>query len=306
MSDRNVTGATATVLCTKLDGLNIELSLPNARYQKNKKTIKISVDDKVKWSYEWTDTFVPPLGQDLFIPLSSTVQISLFGKHRIRIHLLGSYSGRIIDLVINKGKPLTLQDRGHGACATISMGLSPVTDYQQALNASVDASLVRLDNNQRLSDGLDDVDQAITAMQTMDYAVETSGKYIAPLGQALRLMIKLIDTVAEAHPLLKVGWTLLSSVYRAVQEQRLNDDNVRGLAESLRELVGVAGDCPVAEIKGTPHVIESIERLVFEVASLIDEYTKSSFMGRYHIMQWSRPVVHGDPTVTIGRRSRAA
>jgi WD40 repeat protein len=25
-----------------------------------------------------------------------------------------------------------------------------------------------------------------------------------------------------------------------------------------------------------------------------------------HIMQWSRPMVHGDPTVTIGRRSRAA
>jgi hypothetical protein len=33
--------------------------------------------------------------------------------------------------------------------------------------------------------------------------------------------------------------------------------------------------------QGTPDVIQSIERLVLEVASLIDEYTKSSFMGRY-------------------------
>jgi hypothetical protein len=94
-------------------------------------------------------------------------------------------------------KPLTLQDDRHVACATITMGLSPVVDYQQALNASVDASLARLDNNQRLAEGLDNVDQAISAMQTMDYAVETCGQYIAPLGQALRLMIKLIDNVAE-------------------------------------------------------------------------------------------------------------
>jgi hypothetical protein len=74
-------------------------------------------------------------------------------------------------------------------------------------------------------------------MQGVNYAVETYGQYIAPLGQALRLMIKLIDNVAEvgvssfgfkgssdrtqAHPLLKVGWTLLSSVYTVSLVQTL-------------------------------------------------------------------------------------
>ncbi|KIJ16631.1 hypothetical protein PAXINDRAFT_10344, partial [Paxillus involutus ATCC 200175] len=277
MADSNVTGA---MLCTKLDGLKIELSLPDARYQKNKKEIKISVDDKVKWSYGWTNTFAPPLGQDLLIPLSSTIKVSLSGKRRIREHLLGSYSGRIIDFVFDKDKPLTLRDDRRVTCATIVMSLSPVINYQQSLNASVDASLARLDNNPRLAEGLDDAGQAISAMESMNYAVETYGKYITPLGQALRLMIKLIDNVAEAHPLLKVGWSLLSSVYTAVQQQQLDDRDVRGLAESLRELVGVASDCPVAEIQGTPDVIQSIEPLAFEVASLIDEYTKSSFMAR--------------------------
>ncbi|KIK75059.1 hypothetical protein PAXRUDRAFT_835819 [Paxillus rubicundulus Ve08.2h10] len=285
MARSNVTGATPTMLCTKLrlDTLKIELSLPDARYQKNKKKIKISVDGKVKWTDKWTkpEAFAPPFeGRDLHIPLSSTVQISLFGKHCIRNHLVGSYSGRAIDFVINKGKPLTLQDCGYGACATVTMGLSPVVDYQQALNASVDASLARLDNNPRLEQGIEDVDQANPSIEATYSAVETCGQYIVPLGQALQLMKKLVDNVAEAHPLLKLGWTLLSLVYTAVQQQRLNDDNVRGLAESLRELIGVASDCPVAEIKGTPHVIESIERLALEVASLIDEYTKSPFMLR--------------------------
>ncbi|KIJ13347.1 hypothetical protein PAXINDRAFT_13913 [Paxillus involutus ATCC 200175] len=275
--DSNVTGTTATMLYTRLDSLNVELSLPNSRYLKNEKKIEISVDDKVKWSYGWTNTFAPPLGQELLIPLSSTVQISLVGKHHILHYLLGSCSGRIIDF-LEKETPLRLEDDRHVAGATITIRLSPVVDYQKALSASVDASLARLDANPRLAEGLDDVDQAVSAMQTMDYAVETSGQYIVPLGQALRLMIKLIDNVAEAHPFLTVGWTLLSSVYTAVQQQRLDDRDVQGLAESLRELVGVAGDCLVAEIKGTPDVIQSIARLAFEVASLIDEYTKSCCM----------------------------
>ncbi|KIJ13356.1 hypothetical protein PAXINDRAFT_13920 [Paxillus involutus ATCC 200175] len=211
----NVTGATATMLCTKLESrcpfpfensdshgsllpdLSIELSLPDARYEKNQKKIEISVDDKVKWSYKWTNTFAPPLDQDLLSTLSSTVRVSLSGEHRFRRHPLGSYSTRIVDFLLDTDKPLILKDDRHGACATITMRLSPVVDYQKALGASVDASLARLDANPRLAEGLDDVDQAVSAMQTMDYAVETSGQYIVPLGQALRLMIKLIDNVAE-------------------------------------------------------------------------------------------------------------
>ncbi|KAF8835688.1 hypothetical protein BDN67DRAFT_1072304 [Paxillus ammoniavirescens] len=270
-----------SLLCVKLESLNIKLSLPDARYEKNEKKIKISVDGKVKWSYKWTSTFAPPLGQDLLTTLSSTVKVSLSGKHRFGRHALGSYSSRIVDfLLLDPDKPLILEDDRYGACATITTHLSPVVDYQKALSASLDASLARLDANPRLAEGLDDVDQAASAMETMNYAVETSGQYIVPLGQALRLMIKLIDNVAEAHPFLKVGWALLSSVYTAVQQQRLDDRDVQGLAESLRELVGVAGDCPVADIKGTPDVIPSIARLALDVASLIDEYTKSPLIVR--------------------------
>ncbi|KAF8842075.1 hypothetical protein BDN67DRAFT_421083 [Paxillus ammoniavirescens] len=186
-------------------GLNIKLSLPDAHYKKNKKKIEISVDDKVKWSYKWTSTFAPPMGQDLLSTLSSTVKVSLSSKHRFRRHPLGSYSTRIVDFLLDTDKPLILEDDRHGTCATITMHLSPVVDYQKALSASVDASLARLDTNPRLAEGLDDADQALSAMQTMNHAVETCGQYIVPLGQALRLMTKLIDNVAEAHPFLKVG-----------------------------------------------------------------------------------------------------
>ncbi|KIK74838.1 hypothetical protein PAXRUDRAFT_835879, partial [Paxillus rubicundulus Ve08.2h10] len=187
------TGATATMLCTKLDMLNIQLSMPNTPYQENKKEIKISVDDNIQWLYKWTKTFAPSLGHELLLPLSSSIKISLFGKRSVRDHLLGSYSGRVIDFLLDKETSLTLQGEGS---ATVTIRLSPVVDFQQAVNDWVDASLARLDNNRGLAEGLDYFDQAISTTQAMYHAVETYGQYIAPLGQALRLMIKLIDNVA--------------------------------------------------------------------------------------------------------------
>ncbi|KIJ11008.1 hypothetical protein PAXINDRAFT_16029 [Paxillus involutus ATCC 200175] len=222
------------------------------------------------------------------IPLSSSVKISLIGKHHILHHLLGSYSGRVINFLLDQEMHLTLQCNDHEVCATVTICLSPVVDFQQALNDWVDASLALLENNQGLAEGLDNLEQARSAVQTMNYAVQTCGQYVIPL-EALRLMIKLIDNVADigvssffgfkdssdctqAHPLLKVGWTLLSSVYRTVQQQKVDDSDVEGLAEIF--------DCSAAEIKGTPDVIQGIERLMVEVASLINEYTKGSSLVR--------------------------
>jgi hypothetical protein len=50
-------------------------------------------------------------------------------------------------------KPLTLQNDRHVTCAMITMGLSPVADYQQALMPPLTQSLARLDNNPRLQEG---------------------------------------------------------------------------------------------------------------------------------------------------------
>ncbi|KIJ19060.1 hypothetical protein PAXINDRAFT_97126 [Paxillus involutus ATCC 200175] len=267
-------------------GLDIYgLSLPDARYEKNEKKIEISVDDKVQWSYKWTNTFEPLLSQDLHMPLSSTVKISLVGKHYVFYHLLGSYSGRVVDFLFDAETPLTLQNGLPGACAIISMALSPLVDYQQAWNHSVDASLGRLDNNKVVAEGFDNTDRAVPDNQAMNYYVETRGRHIAPLGQALRLMDKLIANVAEGHPLLNVGWTSLSSAYTEIQEQRLDDRYVQTLAETFRDAVGVASDCRVAEIKGPHGIIPSIERLALEIASLIDEYFKKNSMTRLDMAQ---------------------
>ncbi|KIJ19063.1 hypothetical protein PAXINDRAFT_97128 [Paxillus involutus ATCC 200175] len=258
MSRSNVAASTI-MMDTKLYSLDIKLL--DARYEKNEKEINLSVDDEVQWSYKWTNKFAPLLGLNFHMPISSTVEISLVDKHRVYHRLLGSYSGRVIEFLLDAERPLTLQHRLHGACATITMDLSPLVDYQQAWKHSFDMSL---------------------ASQIMNYYVETCGQHIVPLGQALRLMDKLINNVPEEHPLLNLGWTLLSSAYTVIQQQQWEDPYVQSLAEFFRDVVGAAGDCRVAEIKG---IIPSIERLALEIASLIAEFIKNRSMTRLDVAQ---------------------
>jgi hypothetical protein len=67
-----------------------------------------------------------------------------------------------------------------------------------------------------------------------------------------------------------------------VQKQAQQDEAVRGLAESLREMLGSAARCghDLLLIEGTTNVMEEIGQASLEVASLIDEYTKHSFVGK--------------------------
>jgi hypothetical protein len=68
---------------------------------------------------------------------------------------------------------------------------------------------------------------------------------------------------------------------QAVQGQMLQDDDVLSLAESLREMVGIAAECPGLQfIHGTTNVIEEIGHLSLQTALLIDECAKLSFIGQ--------------------------
>ena len=101
--------------------------------------------------------------------------------------------------------------------------------------------------------------------------------------------------------MLKVSWTVLSSVYKVlflsrcvgkpdsvsslvyqtVKQQMSQDDDVHTLAESLYEMMGVAAHCvDLSRIDGTTDVVAEIGTVSLEVASLIDEYIRHSFIGK--------------------------
>ena len=69
---------------------------------------------------------------------------------------------------------------------------------------------------------------------------------------------------------------------KAWKDQLLQDQSVQNLAESLREMVCAANECPdLSVIQGTEDVIEAIGRVSLEIASFIDEYARKPFAGEF-------------------------
>jgi len=61
------------------------------------------------------------------------------------------------------------------------------------------------------------------------------------------------------------------------------DDNVRDIAENLREMLGAANAFPgLLELASTTNVIKEIGRLSLQIASLIHEYTKVPYLGKFN------------------------
>ena len=108
------------------------------------------------------------------------------------------------------------------------------------------------------------------------------------------------DRDVQAHPILNASWTVVSSIYevnrpskrqtnwyeyrilpeQAVQDTDIQDDSIRELASTLREMLGTANAMPnLPVIPDTIDVIEAISRQSLQVASLIHEYTKLRWAG---------------------------
>ena len=78
-----------------------------------------------------------------------------------------------------------------------------------------------------------------------------------------------------------------------MKAQQVQDDAVRGLAESLREMVGVANKIPdLLVVDGTDNVIEAISRVLLQVASVIDEYARLPFIGVYSVGSLRQRALH--------------
>jgi hypothetical protein len=67
-----------------------------------------------------------------------------------------------------------------------------------------------------------------------------------------------------------------------VQDTDVQDESIRELASTLREMLGTANAIPgLPEIPNMTNVIEEIGRQSLQVASLIHEYTKLPWPGKF-------------------------
>ncbi|KAF8954305.1 hypothetical protein BDZ97DRAFT_2081794 [Flammula alnicola] len=192
---------------------------------------------------------------------SSTITIKIYRKRaRLLTSVVGLHKGKVVDLLEND-TPLDLTDKkGDPISAKMKMGLSRVSESDSNVKTfmeKVDADVSRLPSNKAV------INTATT------------------VGKALQLTKNIMDNLSQAHPILNASWTVLSRVYEAVQATDIQDDSIRELANTLREMLGAANTAPdLPVIADTTNILEEISRQSLQIASLIDEYTKLCYAAR--------------------------
>ncbi|PPQ94485.1 hypothetical protein CVT25_013768 [Psilocybe cyanescens] len=131
---------------------------------------------------------------------------------------------------------------------------------------------------------LQEVDNSISKLKNRESVLGTASS----IGQALQLIKAIMNNFSQIHPVLNASWVVISGVYKILQDTDVQDEVIRELANTLREMLGTAAAVPdLPQIPNTDSVIEEISRQSLQVASLIHEYANLSFLKRTAKIQLS-------------------
>ncbi|KAH9477151.1 Vegetative incompatibility protein HET-E-1 [Psilocybe cubensis] len=155
----------------------------------------------------------------------------------------------------------------------------PLKDRKGETVAQIDISLFLCETpDDFISDFMEKVDHDVSNLKSIEGG---SKRVFSVLGPVLQSMKALMDNFADAHPLLKTAWKVVSSVYDAMQETEIKGQEIQELAENLREMLATANE--KLDLPKVPHAVDIIKEIgqySLQVASIIHEYTKLSFAGR--------------------------
>jgi hypothetical protein len=88
-------------------------------------------------------------------------------------------------------------ENGRAIPSRIKMKLSLISESPGVFMESVDADVARLDGNGILPIASNHIQAAASVAQISGAVVQTLGNCVGPLGQALQLIVKIMDNVAD-------------------------------------------------------------------------------------------------------------
>jgi hypothetical protein len=87
---------------------------------------------------------------------------------------------------------------------------------------------------------------------------------------------------AKVHPICNAAWKALTAVYKALEKQTQQDNNIRDLSVSMRDMFAFArGVKNLRQLDGGIDVIKEMCLAVQDAASLIQQYMESGFLGTF-------------------------
>ncbi|KAF4610656.1 hypothetical protein D9613_006787 [Agrocybe pediades] len=215
-------------------------------------TVQEAGEFRIKWD----------INQDLLFALSSTIKLSVHSKGRLLEHNLGEFEGNVVDLVDNDSHFELVKER-------------------QSTSIKLRVTITQLDAKTHTADYVKEVMTKVDAMVALNLPDPDKGGVKFVMGQILQSTKSIMDKVADAHPFVKVAWSALAFVYEAFEKTTLEDKAVRDLAESLREMLGVASARrDLLVIKDTVNVIEEMSLLALRIAQVLHEYCSPRLIDR--------------------------
>ncbi|KAF7979136.1 hypothetical protein HWV62_43369 [Athelia sp. TMB] len=211
-----------------------------------------------QWKEQMTIQFTPSTAVDIAI-----YRQSRWGKWAE--HVVAECSALGIDF-LDIGTEQVLIDKSGKPCLAVKFDL--LIQAHLEFMKDVDKQMAQLEKVKGV-----DAAQALTTIGTK-------------IGTVLLAIVPILDQFSDAHPILKVTWIILSSAIKMAQDQKKQDDNVRDLVESLREMAGAASSCPhLRRINGTTDVIKEIGKVSLEVAMLVHDYVNPSIRGHTKFLE---------------------
>ena len=106
--------------------------------------------------------------------------------------------------LLDTGKELT-DSKGTATGACMKVDLSLETEPEKDFMAEVDAHITHLDGTKPLQAAADSIGFATAIASSSASGVKTLGTCVKPLGQALQVLVKLMDGISEVRSVLLSG-----------------------------------------------------------------------------------------------------
>ncbi|PPQ88497.1 hypothetical protein CVT25_013168 [Psilocybe cyanescens] len=228
----------------------------------------VMISTKIKRSasglrWEWT------AGNEIWFAPSSKIEITIYQYHKLISDKCVGRLGQtqVVDMIANDASFDLTNENGLAVPLRMKIALSPA-----------------LKSDDDIENLLKEVDNSASKLKNREDVLGTASS----IGQALQLIKVIMNNFSQVHPVLNASWVVVAGVYKILQGTDVQDKVIQELANTLREMLGTAAAVPdLPQIPNTDSVIDEISRQSLQVASLIHEYTKLSFLKRTAKIQLS-------------------
>ncbi|KAI0769232.1 hypothetical protein BC629DRAFT_798088 [Irpex lacteus] len=234
--------------------------------------VKVSVDDQRVETSVSLDTLNPKWTEPMRITAraSSTIKFTLYRKHTTSLCVAGNRNHKCGEIVMELWQALLADSFTFHQlrCRLFSREVNIKLRVHIVLEPAFHRDLLLSHVGDRL------------VMLGTQYRRRNESSILGKVGASmehLESILRLVDGIVGVHPMCKVAWVILGSVYKAFKSQQAVNRGCEALAEELRDTLAYAKACQdLKPLENASDVLLELVELVVQGASFLDSHVRKS------------------------------